>query len=228
MKIVFPLLFACLGFFTSCSNTYVRLMELKTDNKAIDSNTFVFDNDTMTIVYNFYGEGPGIGVSIYNKLNLPLYVDWSRSSVIVGTNIFSYWRPGYERYEEKSGFIPPRTTISKGGSFNLSTNMRVVPMQRQHYIKMKFGNYDSIKIKEASFSKVNSPGVFRNYLTFSVDSKFEHEFHLDHEFWISDMKDMKEMYFEGVAPADYGNVENTYPFKKPNRFFIKYDPQDGL
>jgi hypothetical protein len=56
---------------------------------VIDSNLkktagrIVFDNDTLQIHYKFDGNNGPASVGIVNKLDVPIYVDWQRSSLIV-------------------------------------------------------------------------------------------------------------------------------------------------
>ncbi len=44
---------------------------------------FVQENDTVRISYRFWGENAPVTITIYNKLDEPLYVDWGRSALII-------------------------------------------------------------------------------------------------------------------------------------------------
>ncbi|HNC30155.1 MAG TPA: hypothetical protein PKX08_09130, partial [Cyclobacteriaceae bacterium] len=71
---------------TGCSTyQYVTVSSpLKTQNE------FIAENDTVKISYDFSGEQGPVKISIYNKLSTPLYVDWSKSALIIGDMRKSY------------------------------------------------------------------------------------------------------------------------------------------
>jgi hypothetical protein len=50
-----------------------------------------YENDTFEIVYNLYAENGMLSFSIYNKSNVPLYIDWKRCAMIQGTQKQDYW-----------------------------------------------------------------------------------------------------------------------------------------
>jgi hypothetical protein len=232
--------------FSSC-DTYVRVMTFRSTANNMDSSSLIFDNDSLRINYNFYGKGSGIGITVFNKLSKPLYIDWGRSSYIIGDKKYSYWQNEsnltvshtdekgvenvYMTQAERYAFIPPNTSVSKYKDLYIPVNFRLVSMQKEGYLKVKSAytnrDFDSFKIKEAGFTRQNTPFVFRNYLTISTDSKFGTEGYLDHEFWISEVKDMKTRKFLGPYTDGYGNSRYTEPFKNPNCFYIIYDPQDS-
>jgi len=69
--------------FSSCSK--FQYYSLAADNLSKNKKQeFIAENDTCRITYNFYGEKGPIHISIYNKTNKPLQVDWKKSAVIFG------------------------------------------------------------------------------------------------------------------------------------------------
>ncbi|MDR6196207.1 hypothetical protein [Siphonobacter sp. SORGH_AS_0500] len=88
MKIVSIFILAFLLY--ACSPK-VQVVTLQSDNVTLQDNKFVYDTDTLRITYNFQGENGVIRMNIYNKLGVPLYVDWKRSAFIKGTEKFDYW-----------------------------------------------------------------------------------------------------------------------------------------
>lgn len=88
MKYLFAFII-CLLFLGGCSIKYSQLYETKsTFNK--DGNT-EFENDTVKISYYFWEEGGVLAFSIYNKLDVPIYVDWKKSSYIRNEDKYDYW-----------------------------------------------------------------------------------------------------------------------------------------
>lgn len=107
MKLTFGF-FALLCLFSCTKYTYVY--ETQALNSAIiknDKGFYVYENDTVKIVYSFWSDKGILAFSLYNKLNVPLYINWKRSSFVQNENKLDYWR-------EES--ITKSTTRSRGVS----------------------------------------------------------------------------------------------------------------
>ena len=89
---------------TSCKS-YVQVYETKSTNTSVENGFYVYENDSLKITYSFWAENGLITFAIYNKLNVPLYVDWKKSSYIQNSLKLNYW-------EDK--------IITKGTSINRS------------------------------------------------------------------------------------------------------------
>lgn len=60
---------------------------------AKDKNRqFVFENDTLKVTYAFIGTDCPIQITIFNKFNTPIYVDWKKSALVIDERRFSYWK----------------------------------------------------------------------------------------------------------------------------------------
>lgn len=78
--------------FVSCS-THYSLYEVKSDSKQIVNDNFlVFENDSVKITYSFWAENGIMAFSVYNKLSIPLYIDWKKSSMVSNGNKIGYWK----------------------------------------------------------------------------------------------------------------------------------------
>lgn len=84
----------CIGFFImtlySCK-MYVQVFDTNSINSKIENDCYIFENDTLKILYSFWSEKGLMIFSIYNKLEKPLYVDWKKSSYIDNSNKLNYW-----------------------------------------------------------------------------------------------------------------------------------------
>jgi len=84
------LLFASLA---SCSKKTI-IFETQSANHSIsiDRNEYyVFENDSLRMVYTFWANRGSMAFSIYNKLEVPLYINWKRSSLILNAQKTDYW-----------------------------------------------------------------------------------------------------------------------------------------
>lgn len=77
---------------TSCTSTYFysTLQSTNHDVEKVNNGDFLFENDSLWIAHCFKGEDAPIQITIFNKLNVPLYVDWSRSALILNQVAYSY------------------------------------------------------------------------------------------------------------------------------------------
>ncbi len=56
------------------------------------NSQFVYENDTLRLVYSFWAKDGVMGFTIENKLNIPLYIDWRKSAYISDDIKTSYWK----------------------------------------------------------------------------------------------------------------------------------------
>lgn len=173
----------------SCASTffYSYLNTESPATKKVENGDFIFENDTLWIAHSFNGRNAPIQITVYNKLNTPIYVDWGRSALIVQDQAVSYvgdvmnfegssniYRNGIDRaVGDISGvmslptnvtFIPPRTKVSNS---SLSLNFGLESMMNQPYRKASMGNALNEKrsIKRADFSAQEAPFKFTSYVT---------------------------------------------------------------
>jgi len=203
---------ACL--LASCSKYQINTVSSTTTKKDLNSGDFVFENDTLAIVYRFNGQNAPLRVQIKNKLNDPLYIDWKRSSLIVKDQAINYmgniikiggsfesskdplfsnlnYRTGTldasATLPEESSFIPPHAMIDKV-LLNVTDNFLSVSddMFQKRLAYSKKGD-ESFYVKSAAFTKDNSPLVFRSYLTIYIDKGKESKMiPSQQEFYISE------------------------------------------
>lgn len=75
-----------------CAPKQSQLITLSSDTlKPSPQQGFVYDTDTLRLSYQFFSERGVIHLSIENKLDKPLYVDWKRSAFITGNTKLDYW-----------------------------------------------------------------------------------------------------------------------------------------
>jgi hypothetical protein len=125
--------------YSSCTFEYFTLSSDQLSKN--ENNDFVIENDTLKVTYRFSGEKRPVSITIYNKSNEPLEIDWKKSALIMNGQATSYYSPNLyvngsvqqdtaKRYvfgdrsflanvtadiyvNEPSQFIPPKSSISK-------------------------------------------------------------------------------------------------------------------
>ncbi|HWK07061.1 MAG TPA: hypothetical protein VNS58_25685 [Puia sp.] len=92
MKRIFYFFFtAAILMCASCSK-YTQIFQTKPATPGITSGDLLyFENDTVKITYSFWHKNGTLAFSIYNKLNIPIYIDWKKSSLVKDGQKFNYW-----------------------------------------------------------------------------------------------------------------------------------------
>lgn len=70
---------------------FFQLVEVGSTNCRFNDNYVFSENDTLRIVYMFWGKNGVMGIFIHNKTEYPLYIDWKKCSFITGTTKHDYW-----------------------------------------------------------------------------------------------------------------------------------------
>lgn len=246
MKPLF-LLTICVAALAACTPT-AQLVTLRGDNVKPAPEGLVLENDTLALRYNFSSERGQMRISIVNKLDQPLYVDWKRSAFIIGQDKLDYWYDianvdltsssftgRYSRYslgsitgtiakEDAVTFIPPRTKIDKQQFVvfpNGTLRLPGTPEVVQEKSKSDLARRKPIAVSVFNYSVDQSPLQFRNYLTLSTDKDFKTEFHIDTKFWASDVRVLPREQITGVTVQQFdGSYSVAQPFSKPDAFYI--------
>jgi len=90
-KAIYPILLVCISVLFSCSQ-YRQLCTLSPGNGiSKNDSVYYFENDTLKIVYSFWKEKGILGYEVYNKLPIPIYIDWKKCSFVVNSVKMNYW-----------------------------------------------------------------------------------------------------------------------------------------
>jgi hypothetical protein len=82
--------FVIITFSNCAKKEYIHLYQVKP--KWVNTNDEnVFENDTIKVTYSFWSEAGTFSFSFYNKLDIPLYIDWKKSSFVKNGNKLDYW-----------------------------------------------------------------------------------------------------------------------------------------
>jgi len=73
-----------------CSNR-VQVYDTAATNCKITDGYWVYESDTIKVTYEFWGNKGVMSISIYNKIDRPIYIDWENSSFIHNDKKLDYW-----------------------------------------------------------------------------------------------------------------------------------------
>jgi hypothetical protein len=166
MKLILPALICSL--LVSCGAYQVMTVS----SREIPQNKlgeFVVENDSLVLSYNFNGQNGPITMTIKNKLQQPLYIDWKRSALIINERAISY-SPGTMAIEGTLGatsqhwnwpYDPAPTTTTTG---RLSATAQLPPdiefLPPQTYVTKKLigiTNQGLSNLHDSMFSKKKVP-----------------------------------------------------------------------
>lgn len=103
------LIFLLASILTLSSCSFVQLFEVSSNNIDNPGKYFEFENDSIRVIYDFNSNGGTFAFLIINKLNVPIYVDWRKSSFILNDAKYNYW-------------TDITTSTTKGRNINISNN----------------------------------------------------------------------------------------------------------
>ena len=202
---------------TSCSSTYF-FSTLNTSNEfvaKIDNGDFLLETDSLWIAYCFKGESAPIQITVFNKLTVPLYVDWQRSALVLKGTAYSYAKDklnfsgSTEVFVDNNNLSSDKTYSFADGSFagNIESppNISFIPPKTMiSYIplrlNMNFEKLDktlykdaylgdkrnnAIKVKRIDYSESDSPLQFESYLT--IYTQPEHPMVFQQAFYMSNL-----------------------------------------
>lgn len=201
--------------FSSCS-TYQYLTLDSSQLSKNDKKQFVWENDTLRLIYDFNGPGGPIAVQIFNKTSQPLYVNWKKSAIIRdqhSTSLFdrnvlidgSVNSVTYHRFgaisastgtftasfslPEGVDFIPPNSAIDKGllAIAQSGALVSLVPDSASSSTIWDPTGLNDVRYKRVTYTEDHSPIRFNSYITFVLGSDNSREFAGNNSFFVNEV-----------------------------------------
>jgi hypothetical protein len=218
-----------------CSNS--QFVSVRSDAPAESTGQYYFENDTIKINYSFKGENCPVNIHVFNKLRIPLYLDWTRSAVIINQQSISMWKDesnlsaqtetsgynaGYNFNASSSetngvivrpetiSFIPPQSSVSESRITLRNNFFDVATATDVKKSKRKvYSSNGSVNADLYEFQRENSPFTFKTYLTLSTNQNGSHTMHIENEFWVS------EILQSDLLGKSYRHRDNEFRITKP-------------
>jgi hypothetical protein len=196
--------------FSSCKKYQYLSVVGDVYNEKIMENQI--ETDSLIINYSFNGPDCPVKITVYNKLNQPIYVDWSKSSVILGGQRFSYWtdatsiKMNTESTEIKWNRIVSTASSNTNGVMVRNERISFIPPNsnviyspisiKSSWIELdpSYGkkgdvpcNYESMNGLFYYYAKENTPFEFRSFITLSTNEQFTNPRFFDSNFWVNEI-----------------------------------------
>lgn len=201
---------------TGCSRyQYVTLSSPSSNMLKDSSRSFVFENDTLQVVYNFNGRWGKIQMLLRNKSSEPMVVDWTRSALIHQGRSYDLYDPNVPmtgeltkpnelvvrdsvigsfsasfRLPKGADFIPPNTNLGRKEVITIALRPSLLPLPDTLPEQKAQLDYGRVQFRRKTFTLAESPFQFQLYLTLIIGNKNE-QFALVHTFYASDIVERK-------------------------------------
>ena len=179
-----------------------------------ENQELVHENDSVRIIYNFNGYGGPVTITVTNKLQVPIYIDWQKSAIITDGHAVSYAPKevrieggvqssstsiggGGSTYGVSAGnisavaslppsidFIPPQSYFSRN-PMGLRHNFIDIPDTDYHKLEYTASETYTVPVKAAVYTESSSPFRFRSYLTLMIGEVNAKPVGFEHSFFVS-------------------------------------------
>ena len=173
---------------------------------------YVFENDTVKITYKFWAERGVFYFDIFNKLSVPLYIDWKKSSMIRNKNKFNY----YEDVERKK-----MSMFYK--NFTVSPKNWTSVLNPKYEDQIKKCGADYWVNEKGSEAYLTPTKAIPERITFIAPSSTYTNYQYTYNITQAEGTELKlDTYFEEVTMQDYDGPVKTRIYK------AKYTPEESV
>lgn len=173
---------------SSCSSYYYSVLS-STDweGERSPDGDFLQENDTVRIAYNFSGEDAPVNISIYNKLDKPLYVDWTRSAIIIDEKTTNYFNGqkvqfnaevypheivgGIQTLRSGVDMIPPKSLMQHQPLTLANFPFDKIPNKEFRKTRYAKNESEAVYLRVKEYTEEDAPLYFRSFLTLFTEEE---------------------------------------------------------
>jgi hypothetical protein len=157
---------------SACQQEYMQIVETKSTNTKLDNNNcYVYEDATVKMTYLFWHDQGTMSFSVYNKTDMPLYIDWSRSSLILNGSKMNYWVSNndeeaslyYGKYYYKGPIMAPGYNLSaevgvssSNGANNIEKITFIPPKSNYYRTQFRLMSEEFIELDKTKYETVTS------------------------------------------------------------------------
>lgn len=182
-----------------------QLVYLNSHLQKDEKEEFITENDTVRIKYAFTGENLLLSLTIYNKLPVPLYIDYQRSTVVINNEQTG----GAFDQNNQVSFIAPLSYVTMKSNPLRDSLFRVGTKD-----PMIVGKTRTSQGLNYSYNEDTTPFYLRCILAITPNEDFSYPTFYDYSFWVSDII------------QTYNNPKSL-SYKPSNRFYMKKETGVG-
>jgi len=240
----------------SCSiNDYYQVYTAHVPNENIKNDEIIYTHDRCVVKYKFNNNGENVTFSMHNTSDNLITLDLTKSFFVLNGRAYSYFQnrsvsrqftstismsDNYQYYNLIYNIPKFSGTNSSGISITYhETPLIIIPpgafielsefsISKTPFVSCMLEKYPLNKnVYTMQYSKINSPFVFDNRLTYYVTRDTQN---INHEFYIEEITNYPQDKL--LITRDTNNCGKKLDFQvytlkkfKPNQFYIKYQRQ---
>ena len=210
-------------FITSCSPiTYYQVYKISTDNKLKSGENFLIYNDeNISLFYNFWSEGGTSGFKLYNKSENDIYLIIDETFFILNNHAVDYFKGtnDNENFLQNALICIPSKTYKYFDEFKINE----ILIRNCELLQFPSVRDDVITSK---YSISDSPIRFSNRITYQLGKggsifKFENSFYVSEITNYPEYKMFKYEYNEFCGEKEAIKTK-IYKYASFDKFYIKY------
>jgi len=226
--------------FICCSFVPVQVLKTVSEDVPVKGGFYTFENEKLTIVYNFWAERGTFVFAVLNRTDAPLYINWEQSGFLFNGGRIDYRvdRPAANvnsdtldrsaalsfTWAEKllgksigtyAAPVGEVTAIAPHGVFAVGRYrlMEVdIPLLYPDKVKFCEGEQNQTKLFRRTYNEDNTPFMFGNHLVYATQADFADADTLKHHFWVNEIIKMNNL------SIDRGQ---TCPYTPNTSYYIK-------
>lgn len=198
----------------SCTNSIYHVSSLQSEQVQVVGKDFVFENEHLKVIYNFWEKGGRMRFLLFNKTDQPLYIDWSKSALSHnGVKTLYTQLPTLPKRRATDSFqYAYRDTILIPFEATARAN-RLARIPARTYVAIADFPIQQVVLhketreKSFAFTKENSPLQVGQQLAYSFDESLTNTSLIDHSFWIDKIQVLRT----GELNKSYGPLDKGQP-----------------
>ena len=164
--------FAATTLFSSCSQIFYQVYEVKSNALKQSDNSLVYENEDLKVMYNLWSAGGSMNFIVQNKTNRDLFLDMGQSFFIFNGEASDYFQN-----REYTSTVSTAISASYGVSLFSATagywpNAYLVPSTQSLMAKAMKGSSKAVTTKEKeiicvpanSFKTISGKAISQRYL----------------------------------------------------------------
>ncbi|HEY9008579.1 MAG TPA: hypothetical protein VIM75_20720 [Ohtaekwangia sp.] len=243
-----PALYLATLILTSCAtSSYYQVYKSTAEKGILSGNNILFEDENCRLLYNLWGEGGNVGFYIYNKTEMDLTLDLTKSFFVLNDISHEYFQNRIFSQSNSSGTSANRykyfysdpihvaSSISRSTSYEekpfitippkTKTNVSEFEVSDSRYISCDLPKFPSRKtIKTITFDKATSPFVFYNLITYRIKSD---TIRFENRFFVSEITNLPEKsafinIYKSFCGTPLETPAKAFKDATPDKFYIKY------
>jgi len=174
---LFLLGFFCIIALTGCSTYQFVYMDSNLPKNEVKE--FIHETDSFSIKYSFTGENFALKMTIHNKLNQPIYIDWGKTTLFFNGS----QEDGSFLNDNQVSFISPNSYTTVSSNMLMGSFVDPAPVDSLGNPEVSTSGNGKIHFYDSK----NTPIFIHNILALTTHEDLTSPVFIDNSFWISEI-----------------------------------------